>query len=194
MTRKRRAKRHGPLTLTQFKRKMENDYDSKPWRFPVFSYGINANIANVENRCPEWPGQWAEAWLDNHHMSFDKQYPGSACTYCNIRLKPGRRTYGALLWLDKASFKQLDVFEGYPVHYERKKIVVHADGHGLTPAWAYWSDHVGPGAPSHHYATAVLQGLMECHAPERYLDGLMADLGERFQMKKARQQLAFYEV
>ena len=189
MTKKRRPKRQGPLTLTQHKRKMENDYSTKPWRFPVFSYGINANIQNVEDRCPTWPGQWAAAWLDNHQMSFNKQYPGSGVTYCNIEMKPGVRTYGALLWLDKGSFQQLDVFEGYPVHYQRKKVVVHAKGHGLTPAWAYCSTHTGHGAPSHHYATSVLSGLIGCDAPDAYLDGLMADLGERFRGKLSRRAL-----
>ena len=49
---KQQARLAGPKTLTQFRRMKENDYASKPWRYPVFSYGINLNIAEVEQNAP----------------------------------------------------------------------------------------------------------------------------------------------
>lgn len=148
----------------------------------MFAYGINTNILNLAQRCPDWPGQYATGWIENHQMRFEKAYPGSDRTFANIRPRQGGRVYGIVLWLDEASFQAVDRFEGYPKHYERKRVIAHVNGLGMEACWAYWSDHVDHVLPpSVDYYLGVLQGLQEANAPEEYLRSLIAETSYRWQ-------------
>ena len=179
-------KKQGPPTLTQWRRRIENDYDSKPWQLPIFSYGINANIQNVKWRLPKWSGKWEPAVLANFQMSFSKQYTKGGSTFCNIRPKLDHEVVGVLLYCDKASFRKLDIFEGYPEHYQRVLVQVYVDGFELVEAWAYTSRHVGSGAPSKEYYNGVLQGLAEIGAPVEYIKYVKAEGLERIKRQQCR--------
>jgi gamma-glutamylcyclotransferase (GGCT)/AIG2-like uncharacterized protein YtfP len=159
----------------------QHDYAGKPWQLPVFSYGINTALKQVAYRCPEWDGQWAPAFLDGYRMRFEKAYPGSGHTYCNVRPEPGQRVFGALLWLDGDSFRSLDQFEGFPVHYQRKRVTVHVEGLGFEAAWVYHSDHLDAELPpTVDYYTGVLKGLIDIGAPGHYVEEVIRDTAHRW--------------
>lgn len=160
---------------------MKHDYENKPWRFPVFSFGINANITNLQARCPNWDGTWILASLRGYRMEFSKQYPGfMKQTYCNIHMDDSERVWGALVWLDEKSFKSIDNYEGFPEHYQRRRVAVHAEDGNIVPSWAYISEHYGDGAPSIQYYLGVLTGLMEIGAPEGYIEKIIRECGKRW--------------
>jgi gamma-glutamylcyclotransferase (GGCT)/AIG2-like uncharacterized protein YtfP len=169
------------VKITSPKIRSQHDYADKPWQLPVFSYGINTALNQVGYRCPEWDGQWAPAFLDGHQMRFEKAFPGSGHTYCNVRPEPGQRVYGALLWLDSESFRSIDLYEGFPLHYQRKRVTVHVDGLGFEPAWVYHSDHVNSKLPpAVDYYTGVLKGLIDVGAPSQYVEGVIRDTAHRW--------------
>ena len=189
MAKAKKLKKQGPPTLAQFRRRRENDYADRPWKLPIFSYGVNTNIDQVKLRCPDWNGRWTPAMLPDYRMSFSKQYPRTQQTYCNIEASPGDYVHGCLLWLDPTSFRALDRFEGYPVHYQRVKL--HAPSG--QPCWAYISDHKGKGAPSVEYYESVIDGLKMCGAHDDYLRRVILDAAERFERQEAQADALFSE-
>lgn len=148
----------------------------RPWNQPMFAYGVNTNIAHLKMRCPDWEGQWCSAWLPDYRMRFEKAYPGATTSFCNVQESEGSIVYGVLLWLDADSFKQIDSYEGYPKHYDRKLVTVQSKRAGEQKAWVYFSDHVNPSLPpSAAYFRNVMQGLAGAGAPQRYLDLIAQD-------------------
>lgn len=169
------------MKITSPRIRPQHDYSGEPWRLPVFSYGINTALNQVSYRCPEWDGQWAPAFLDGYRMRFEKAFPGSGHTYCNVRHEPGQRVFGALLWLDESSFRSIDIYEGFPVHYQRKRVTVHAEGMGFEAAWVYHSDHVNSELPpAVDYYAGVLKGLIDIGAPEQYVEEVIRDTAHRW--------------
>lgn len=149
----------------------------KPWTLPMFAYGVNTNIRHLKKRCPSWGSTWCSAQLDDHRMRFEKAYPGAVNSYCNIREEPGSRVHGVLLWLDEDSFRRIDSYEGFPVHYGRKLVTVLSRKAGEQQAWAYFSDHVDPSLPpTPTYFRNVMEGLAASGAPRRYLDRLAEEV------------------
>ena len=182
-----KPKKQGPPTLTQWRRQIENDYDSKPWQLPIFSYGINTNLVGVQYRCAEWDGTYELALLDHYRMRFSKQYMKNGSTFCNISPHVGDVVEGVLLYLDKKSFKQLDVFEGYPEHYQRELFSVFSvDQDRTIDAWAYISTHTGGGAPSQQYFDGVLAGLESVGCSKGYIEEIREDGKRRMTAKQLR--------
>ena len=188
---KRQARLAGPKTLTQFRRMKENDYASKPWRYPVFSYGINLNIAEVSQRLPG-PGfkGFDLAYLDGWEMTWDKTYRQGSSTFCNVHKKAGVETFGVILYVGEKELKSLDRFEGYPEHYQRELVTVRQltdYGSNERKAWVYTSCHRDPkGAPSQFYYDGVIAGLIDLDAPEWYLEKVMADAQRRFDINNIK--------
>lgn len=180
-------KKQGPPTLTQWRRRIENDYDSKPWQLPIFSYGINANIENVKWRLPKWSGKWEPAVLEHFQMRFSKQYTKGGSTFCNIRPKLDHEVVGVLLYCDKASFRKLDIYEGYPEHYQRVLVNVVGPDMQRIEAWAYTSNHIGSGAPSKEYYNGVLEGLAAIGAPAHYIEYVREEGLSRMRRVQSRQ-------
>ena len=171
----------------------QHDYGSSPWRFPVFSYGINANIESLKMRCPSWDGLWTLAKLSGYRMEFSKQYKGiNQRTYCNIHKDSSSEVWGALVWLDIESFIRIDAYEGFPEHYQRTRVAVHCPelkGHtgstfrpaqALTSAWVYISDNTGPAAPPLDYYLGVLNGLDAIGVPYEYLQNVIQRCAHRW--------------
>ena len=169
------------------RRRAENDYRQEPWRLPIFSYGINTNLVGVQYRCAAWDGTYELALLDHYQMLFNKQYMKNGSTFCNINPCMGDVVEGVLLYLDKKSFKQLDVFEGYPEHYQRELFSVYSvDRDQTIDAWAYISNHTGGGAPSQEYYDGVLAGLESVGCSKGYIEQVRVEGKQRMVNKQLR--------
>ena len=166
----------------------QHDYPSEPWTFPVFSYGINANIDSLKLRCPSWDGTWTLAKLPKHRMEFSKQYPGAnKRTYCNVHEDSNDHVWGALVWLDWESFIGIDGYEGFPEHYQRKRVEVEIEitegkvtDRLAVPSWVYVSDHTGSAAPPVSYYLGVLNGLHGINAPNSYIQNVIRRCADRW--------------
>ena len=177
-------RKHGPKTLTQYRRMKENDYKQKPWLKPVFSYGINLNIDEVSLRLPGFKG-FDIATLSGWQMTWDKTYGRGDSTFCNVHQKRGAEVFGVILYVGEKELKALDRFEGYPEHYQREMVVVKQRtdyGSIERKAWVYTSKHRDPdGAPSWRYCTGVMEGLHALDAPASYIESVRADAARRFE-------------
>lgn len=152
-------------------------FHDAPWELPQFAYGVNTNIDHLRSRCPEWAPRFEPATLSGYRMRFDKAYPGAGTSFCNIHLDPDSTVFGVLLWLDRDSFRRVDRFEGFPIHYHRELVVANDVNGTEVLAWAYVSGHTDRAlAPSRHYLEAVLAGLRERQAPEAYLSEVLATI------------------
>lgn len=151
--------------------------EHQPWKIPMFAYGVNTNIEHLLYRCPAWNQQWKPATLPDHEMRFNKVYPRSPVSFCNIKRTPGSQTYGVMLWLDAASFDAIDRYEGYPIHYDRKLVTAICDDQPLR-CWVYWSRHRNNRrAPHDTYLRNVMRGLIEfAQAPDHYVQELLESL------------------
>lgn len=161
-------------------------FHDSPWELPQFAYGVNTNIDNLRARCPEWTGGYEPATLSGYRMRFNKAYPGASTTYCNIQQHPGSTVYGVLLWLDEASFRRVDRFEGFPIHYHRELVTVTDSQDVGVMAWAYASDHTDDTLrPCDSYLEAVLAGLLLREAPDAYLEEVVGAIPPRRRTRAA---------
>src|SRR5271168_4899815 len=115
-----------------------------------FAYGSNMSTAQMRARV----GEVAEdrtGVLKNYELVFNKKVRGGTAA-ANIRPAQGSVVHGVLYKISDSSYRNLDRFEGAPVHYRRIQIeVLDAGGHTL-PAEAYIATKVEKGLhPAAHY-------------------------------------------
>jgi gamma-glutamylcyclotransferase (GGCT)/AIG2-like uncharacterized protein YtfP len=58
-------------------------------------------------------------------------------THADVFPQPGTNTFGVLWELDDSQLASLDIREGYPRYYDRKKVVVESGGQSYD-AWMYY--------------------------------------------------------
>jgi gamma-glutamylcyclotransferase len=138
-----------------------------------FAYASNMNTAQMRSRA----GDVAEdrpARLMNYELVFNKKVRGGTAA-ANIRPAPGGIVYGILYKISDSSYRNLDRFEGAPVHYRRIQLeVLDADGHSV-PAEAYIATKVEKGLrPAPHYLKTILDGATEHNLPAAYIEKIRA--------------------
>jgi gamma-glutamylcyclotransferase (GGCT)/AIG2-like uncharacterized protein YtfP len=110
--------------------------------------------------------------LEDHELTFNYYSRARQGGAANVEPARGREVYGLILWVDALTLAGLDVKEGAPHRYERRRVNTTCAGGGLVRAWlysvtpAYRSTHfVAPGA---RYL-GLLTRAAEQHAfPEAY--------------------------
>lgn len=138
-----------------------------------FAYGSNMSLAQMRARA----GDVAEdrtAVLKNYELVFNKKVRGGTAA-ANIRPAQGSVVHGVLYKISDSSYRNLDRFEGAPVHYRRIQIeVLDAEGHTL-PAEAYIATKVEKGLlPAPHYLKSILDGAAEHNLPAPYIEKIRA--------------------
>jgi gamma-glutamylcyclotransferase (GGCT)/AIG2-like uncharacterized protein YtfP len=83
-----------------------------------FAYGSNMNIDQMNNRCPDGFKKIANGELLDYDFGFDKS------GYANIKESSGSKVLGLIYNLTKTCLNNLDGYEGYPNHYNRKLVDV----------------------------------------------------------------------
>ncbi len=133
-----------------------------------FAYASNMNRAQMRSRV----GEILEdcfGRLENYDLVFNKKVRGGTAG-ANIRPAAGSAVLGVLYKINESAFRNLDRFEGAPVHYRRIQVsVFDAEGRAV-PAEAYIATKVEKGLrPAPHYLKTILDGASEHGLPADYI-------------------------
>jgi gamma-glutamylcyclotransferase len=138
-----------------------------------FAYASNMNRAQMRSRAgeiaEERPGR-----LENYEFLFNKKMRGGTAG-ANIHHAPGEVVFGVLYKINEHALRNLDRFEGAPVHYRRIEVnVLDAEGHSIA-AQVYIATKVEKGLrPAPHYLKTILDGAAEHELPRDYVDRIQA--------------------
>ena len=136
-----------------------SDYDISPWRFPVFSYGLE--MASLYGR---------PATLPNYRLDFNWLPSGAVTTLANIKPTPFGSVDGIYADLTARQFKAFDAEQGR----DRKLVRITVDGAHVV-AWAHFTtDITRYRAPSPSYVTALLAAASLANVSDDYLMNVTA--------------------
>lgn len=123
------------------------------------AYGSNLNLAQMAARCPS-ARVYAKGVLNNWELVYRGAMTNSHAT---IRRSQGK-SIPVLVWnITPSDELHLDRYEGYPVYYFKKNIMVDIDGK-KKKAMVYIMDESRlPGRPSRQYVQTILQGYRDNH-------------------------------
>jgi len=138
-----------------------------------FAYASNMNRAQMRSRAgeilEERPGR-----LENYELAFNKKVRGGTAG-ANVRPAAGKAVEGVLYKINESAFRNLDRFEGAPVHYRRIQVnVKDRDGRPIA-AEAFIATKVEKGLrPAAHYLKTILDGAAEHGLPQDYVESIRA--------------------
>jgi len=114
------------------------------------------------------------ARLENYELAFNKKVRGGTAG-ANIRPASGKSVEGILYKINESAFRNLDRFEGAPVHYRRIQVdVKDRDGKTIV-AQAFIATKVEKGLhPAGHYLKTILDGAAEHNLPPEYVESIRA--------------------
>jgi gamma-glutamylcyclotransferase len=141
-----------------------------------FAYGSNLNSAQFRTRAgmvlEESVGE-----LKGYELHFNKKVRGGTAS-ANIQPAPGKSVRGVLYQIPESAYRNLDRYEGAPVHYRRIEVQVTAADGRKVPAQAYIATKVEKGLrPAPHYLQTILDGAAEHNLPADYIAGIRAEAG-----------------
>lgn len=130
-------------------------------RTPYFAYGSNMDAARMRSRGMRWDrGDRIAAKLAGYRLLFDKQAKLSPeVGYANVAKSSGSCVEGVLYFL-KTPLSRLDGFEGYPIHYGRRLLLLETE-EGLEQAYVYFAQpdfRVSGLLPTKEYMSHLLKG------------------------------------
>ena len=121
------------------------------------AYGSNLNLKQMAHRCPS-ATILGTGLLNNWELVYRGSMNNS---YATIKRKSGS-VVPVLLWnIDSEDEKKLDIYEGYPLHYFKKNVMVNVGGI-RKKAMVYIMDLCQlPGKPSTTYINSIRQGYID---------------------------------
>jgi gamma-glutamylcyclotransferase len=138
-----------------------------------FAYASNMNRDQMRSRAGEILEERL-ARLDNYELAFNKKVRGGTAG-ANIRPAPGKYVEGVLYKINESAFRNLDRFEGVPVHYRRIQVEVRDREGRSVAAQAFIATKVEKGLrPATHYLKTILDGAAEHSLPDDYIDAIRA--------------------
>jgi len=134
-----------------------------------FAYASNMSRAQMRSRAGDLLDDRLGR-LENYELVFNKKVRGGTAT-ANIRPAAGRAVLGVLYRINESAYRNLDRFEGAPVHYRRIQVnVLDAEGRPVA-AEAYIATKVEKGLrPAPHYLKTILDGATEHNLPGDYIE------------------------
>jgi gamma-glutamylcyclotransferase len=141
-----------------------------------FAYASNMNRAQMRARAGEILEEKLGR-LENYELAFNKKVRGGSAG-ANIRPAPGKSVEGVLYKINESAFRNLDRFEGAPVHYRRIEVTVRDSEDRAVPAQAFIATKVEKGLhPAAHYLKTILDGAAEHNLPAEYVARIRASAG-----------------
>jgi cation transport regulator ChaC len=141
-----------------------------------FAYGSNLSREQFRTRV----GQILEevnGQLKNYELRFNKKVRGGTAT-ANVQQASGKSVYGVLYRIPESAFRNLDRYEGVPVHYRRIEVRVTASDGREINAQVFIAAKVEKGLrPAPHYLQTILDGATEHGMPADYVQAIRAEAG-----------------
>lgn len=119
------------------------------------AYGSNLNIEQMEARCPN-ARIVGRGMIDNYALKYRGSKTGA---YATILREEGKKV-PVLVWrISDNDEKRLDIYEGFPRFYYKKRLTVRMENGKNIYAMGYiMFDQARPGIPSDYYVKVVANG------------------------------------
>ena len=137
----------------------------------MFSYGMNTNTAQMDQRCPGAISMGHATLLD-HKFRFAR----------HADVVPADSSVDGVLWLiDTDHLKSLDHLEGYPYYYDRDQLPVQYQGN-IVMAECYRMQPDNPdGYPSQEYLNMLSEGYQEHGVPWDQIEAALDNVAKKQQ-------------
>jgi len=114
--------------------------------------------------------EWRRGKIRNHKLVFNKPCRYGGCA--NIEPCEGSEVEGVLYLIPYHDLQKLDTYEGYPHHYDRRKIIVDTE-EGPIKAWVYIAARTKPGLkPSKEYMQYLVNGAKQHNLSQKHIQFL----------------------
>lgn len=121
------------------------------------AYGSNLNLEQMAHRCPD-ATIVAKGVVEDYALKYRGSKTGA---YATIIKEKGKKV-PVLVWkISPADERKLDVYEGFPTFYYKKKVLVRLENGKRIYAMAYvMFDEALPGVPSNYYMKTIYDGYI----------------------------------
>lgn len=121
------------------------------------AYGSNLNLKQMKRRCPN-SEIYAVGKLNNWELVYKGSKTGAHAT---IVRKKGYSVPVLVWYITDEDEKHLDVYEGYPVYYIKRNVMVNINGSKKKAMVYIMNDNAKPGIPSDSYVRTIARGYMD---------------------------------
>lgn len=125
-----------------------------------FAYGSNMNEERMKERGVQFSKR-EHAVLEGWKLKFNKIASDKVTGYANIEIDASSNIEGILYTISDKGIKKLDIFEGYPTHYNRISVSVKLDNGKEAEAIVYVAqpDKIKEGLkPTKEYLNHLIKG------------------------------------
>lgn len=140
----------------------------------VLMYGSNLYLERLLSRVPGWNGQFKRAFLPNYELRFNKRLQKGGVA-ANVMPHSTRKVWGIIVKLDDNDLEAMDIYEGHPYHYERKKIDLFYENGSQLSAYIYIAHPqciIEGKIPSYEYLSYLIRGAKMCGLPSDYINAI----------------------
>ena len=135
------------------------------------AYGSNLNVSQMKQRCPNAKPA-GTAIIRNYELLFKGSKTGS---YLTIEPKKGEKVPVAVWEVTESDEKRLDLYEGFPNFYYKKKIRLSVKwatgGTKRLTAFVYiMHEERKLGVPSRQYMTTCMEGYQDFGFDRKFLE------------------------
>ena len=133
-----------------------------------FAYGSNMNIEQMNNRCPNGFEKIANGELLDYNFGFDKS------GYANIKETKGFKVLGVVYNLTETCLNNLDGYEGYPNHYNRKIVgIKDIENNQIMNSFVYIEpEDQFNGIANQSYLDVIIKGAEANELPIKWINYL----------------------
>ena len=93
------------------------------YKLRLFSYGANMDISTLHERHIKYIN-YRVGILKDYQFKFNKPTINKLNSFANINPRIGSQVEGIISTITIETLKLLDIYEGYPKHYQREKVSV----------------------------------------------------------------------
>ena len=124
------------------------------------AYGSNLNLAQMADRCPD-ATIFAKGVIEDYALKYRGSKTGAYATI----IKEKGNSVPVLVWkISERDERMLDVYEGFPTFYYKKRMLVRLENGKRMYGMAYiMFDGARPGIPSNRYARTIYEGYIANH-------------------------------
>jgi len=102
----------------------------------LFSYGANMDISTLHQRHIRYIDYRVGVLMD-YQFKFNKASINRTHSFANIQYRKGAKVVGILSTITINTLKLIDIYEGYPAHYNRIKLPIITDTDSVITANVY---------------------------------------------------------
>lgn len=121
------------------------------------AYGSNLNIEQMKRRCPD-ASIICKGLVEDYALKYRGSKTGA---YATIIREEGKSVPVVVWKISPRDEKNLDIYEGFPNFYYKKRVTVSLENGKSMYGIAYiMFDKARPGLPSPHYMETILDGYI----------------------------------